>query len=65
MKAIITYITDDGKKFDNQFSAKKHECELTSHAWDYYTEKMALQKEQDEQTHMLFCKHCGKQEILQ
>ena len=64
MKAIITYITDDGKKFDNQFSAKKHECELTSHNWDFYTENMGLQKEQDTDSHMALCKHCGKQEML-
>lgn len=64
MKVITTYITDDGKKFDNQFDAKKHECELTNHTWDCYNENMGLQKKQNEKTHMLFCKHCGKQEMI-
>lgn len=64
MKAIITYITEDGKKFENQFEAKKHECELTSHKWEYYNHNMGAQKEQNEETHVKFCKHCNKQEIL-
>jgi hypothetical protein len=64
MRTIITYITDDGKEFDNQFIAKKHECELTSHDWDFYNENLGLQKEQDEHTHMLFCKKCSTQKLL-
>lgn len=64
METIITYITKDGKKFDNIFEAKKHECELTSHRWDYYNENMSLQKERDENSKVRFCKYCSKQEIL-
>lgn len=64
MKAIITYITDDGKEFSDQFSAKRHECELTEHKWEFYNENMGLQKEQNELTHMRFCKHCTKQELI-
>lgn len=65
MKTIVTYITDDGKEFDNKFEAKVHECELTSsHEWQYYNENMGAQKEQDEDSKVAFCKKCGKQEIL-
>ena len=63
MRTEITYITEDGKKFDNQFLAKRHECELTQHKWEFYSER-GLQKEQDNSTNMKFCKHCGKQEMV-
>ena len=64
MRTIITYITDDGQEFNDQFSAKRHECELTKHNWEFYNEKMGLQKEQNELTHMRFCRHCTKQELI-
>jgi hypothetical protein len=64
MKAIITYITEDGKKFDDIFQAKRHECELTEHKWEFYNENMGLQKVQDERSHLKFCKYCSKQEVL-
>jgi hypothetical protein len=64
MKTIITYITEDGKKFDNQFEAKRHECELTEHRWDFFNKTMGLQKEFNELTHMKFCKNCGKQVMI-
>lgn len=64
MKTIITYITDDGKKFDDVFHAKRHQCELTEHTWDYYNKTMGQQKELNEQTHMKFCKNCNKQEFV-
>lgn len=59
-----TYTTEDGKTFDNQFDAKKHACELTSHDWEYYNENMGLQKEQNEESKVAFCKKCRKQRIL-
>jgi hypothetical protein len=65
MKTIITYITDDGQEFDNIFSARRHECELTQHTWEFYTKNMGLQKQMDYTTHMQFCKKCQKQEILE
>jgi hypothetical protein len=64
MRTEITYITKDGKKFDNQFSAKRHECELTEHNWEFYSKNGVLQKEQNELTHMRFCKYCGKQQAV-
>jgi hypothetical protein len=64
MKVIMTYITDDGKQFDNQFEAKKHECELTEHKWDYYNENMGQQKQQDEKTAMKFCRNCHTQVMV-
>ncbi len=64
MRTEITYITEDGKKFDNQFLAKRHECELTEHKWEFYSKNGGLQKEQSELTHMKFCKHCSKQEMI-
>lgn len=64
MKTIITYITDDGKKFEDKFEAKKHECEMTEHIWDFYNENMGLQKEQNGNSKVAFCKHCGSQKIL-
>jgi len=64
MKTIITYITDDGKEFTNQFKAKKHECELTSHVWNFYNDNMGLQKEEDENSKVAFCKNCGTQRML-
>lgn len=63
MRTEITYITEDGKKFDNQFLAKRHECELTKHKWEFYSER-GLQKEKNELTNMRFCKHCSKQEMI-
>lgn len=64
MKTIITYITDDGKEFNNQFEARRHECELTQHSWEFYSKNMGMQKLQDENTHMRFCKNCTKQELI-
>lgn len=64
MKTIIAYITTDGKKFENQFIAKKHECELTEHNWEFYNEQLIIQKEQNKETHMLFCKKCSTQKII-
>jgi superfamily II helicase len=64
MKTIVTYITEDGKTFDNVFEAKRHECELTTHRWEFYNKNMGLQKTMDEQTHLKFCKHCSKQELM-
>ncbi len=64
MKAVITYITKDGKEFDNKYEAKKHECDLTSHDWQYYNENMGLQKEQNEESKVAFCKKCNKQRML-
>lgn len=66
MIATITYTTEDGKKFDNSHDAKKHECELTSHKWEFYNSNLGLQKvqEQNEDTKMKFCKHCSSQVML-
>lgn len=64
MKTIVTYITEDGKQFDNAYDAKKHECDMTEHTWEFYTEGMGIQKEQSDDTHMLFCKKCQRQQIL-
>jgi hypothetical protein len=64
MKVIMTYITDDGKQFDNQFEARKHECELKEHKWDYYNKNMGQQKQQDENTVMKFCKNCHIQVMI-
>ena len=60
----ITYITNDGKEFDNKFDANKHECELTSHKWEFYNSNLGLQNEEDEDTKMKFCKKCSKQIML-
>lgn len=62
MKTIIKYITEDGKEFDNIFQARRHECELTQHSWEYYTKDMSLQKQKNHETHTQFCKKCSKQE---
>ena len=64
MKTEITYITDDGKRFSDVFAAKRHECELTEHKWDYYNKNMGLQKDLNEDTHMKFCRNCSKQELV-
>lgn len=64
MKTIVTYITDDGRKFNDIFQAKKHECELTEHVWEYYNKNMGLQKEFNQDTHMKFCKRCQKQQFV-
>ena len=64
MKTRVTYITDDGIEFEDSFSAKRHECEITEHRWEYYNENMGLQKEMNEHTKMKFCKKCQKQESL-
>ena len=64
MRTEITYITIDGKRFDNSFEAKKHECTLTEHKWEFYNQNMGLQKEFNQDTHMRFCKKCHKQEFV-
>lgn len=64
MKAIITYVTEDGREFNSKYEAKKHECELTTHTWDYYNENMGLQKQQDENSKVAFCKKCNMQKML-
>lgn len=64
MKTIITYITDDGKEFNDVFQAKRHECELTVHNWEYYDKNMSIQKEDNSKTGSKFCKYCSKQEVL-
>jgi len=64
MRHKITYITSDDKEFDNQFEAKKHECELTSHKWDFYNSSLGIQSEETEDTKMKFCKNCSKQIML-
>lgn len=64
MRTRVTYITEDNQEFDNQFDAKKHECELKDHIWDFYAKGMALQKKQDAKTIVKFCKHCHKQVFL-
>jgi len=60
----IIYITNDGKEFDNSYEAKKHECELTSHVWEFYNSNLGVQKEETEDTKMKFCKNCSKQLML-
>lgn len=64
MRTIVTYITDDGKEFNDIFRARRHECELTEHKWEFYNENMGLQKEFNEKTHLKFCKRCSKQELI-
>ena len=64
MKTIITYITEDGKQFDNVFDARRHECETTQHTWEFYNANMGIQKEKSDDTHMLFCKKCQKQQMV-
>lgn len=64
MRTRITYITEDGKEFDGLFQAKRHECEMTSHRWEYYTENLVKQPELTLQTNQRFCKSCHKQEFL-
>ncbi len=64
MKTIITYITDDGKEFTDGFQAKRHECELTEHNWEYYDQIMSLQKKLTNDTRVKFCRNCSKQVVL-
>lgn len=64
MKTIITYITDDNKEFSDMFQARRHECELTEHNWEYYDRKMNVRKEENNETGSKFCKFCSKQETL-
>lgn len=64
MKTVVTYIAKDGKTFDNQFAAKKYECFLTEHTWEFYNENMVMQKIEKDSTHVKFCKRCGTQEVL-
>lgn len=64
MRTEVTYITDDGKKFNNQFEAKKHECTLIGHNWEFYNKNMGLQKEMNDTAYMKFCRHCHAQEII-
>lgn len=64
MRTKIIYTTLDGKEFTNQFDAKKHECILTRHNWEYFNENMGLQKQQDENSKVRLCKSCNTQEIL-
>jgi hypothetical protein len=65
MKTRIIYITEDGKEFDDVFRARRHECELTQHTWEYFNENMGLQKARDEKTRLKFCKTCSKQVLLE
>lgn len=60
----IIYITDDAREFEDLFEAKRHECDLTSHKWEYYNENMGLQPARNEKTKIRLCRHCNKQEIL-
>jgi len=60
MKHKIIYITEDNKEFDNQFEAKKHECEMTNHIWEFYNKGTGIKKE-EEDAYMKFCKRCNKQ----
>ena len=62
MKTLITYITEDGKEFNDVFQARRHECELTEHRWDYYAQNNNIQKEFNSETKFKFCKNCCKQE---
>lgn len=64
MKSRIIYTTSDGIDFDNSYDAKKHECKLTAHKWEYYNSNLGLQKEQTEDSKMRFCKYCSSQEFL-
>jgi hypothetical protein len=64
MTTRIIYTTIDGKEFNDRFSATKHECELTEHKWEFFNENMGLQKEQDENSKVKFCKKCVSQIIL-
>lgn len=64
MEARIIYTTIDGKEFDDKYQAKKHECELTTHNWQYYNENINVQKERNDESKFAFCKKCNKQEIL-
>lgn len=65
MRTRITYITEDGKEFDNKFNAKAHECELTDHSWEFFNENMGLQSEERNDSKLKLCKNCTKQVILQ
>lgn len=64
MKTIITYVTDDGKEFNDVFQARRHECELTDHKWDYFDTIGNKQKQNNENTKVKFCRFCSKQEVL-
>lgn len=64
MTTRIIYTTTDGKEFDNKFDASKHECELTTHRWEFFNENMGLQKEEDENSKIKFCKKCQTQIVL-
>lgn len=64
MKSRIIYTTSDGFDFDSQYEARKHECELTSHRWEYFNDNMGVLKEKTDSAKMRFCKYCNKQEIL-
>lgn len=64
METRIIYITDDGREFEDSFQAKRHECDITSHDWEYYNERMSMQKQMDENSKIRFCKKCSKQETL-
>lgn len=64
MESRIIYTTFDGKEFTDKYQAKKHECELTNHVWQYYNADMGMQKECNDDSKVAFCKKCNKQEIL-
>ena len=64
MTTVTTYITDDGKEFGEMYQAKKHECELTEHKWEYYTVNLVRQREFNEETHQKFCRYCHTQILL-
>ena len=64
MRTIVTYITDDGKEFTEMFQAKKHECEMSNHRWEYYTKDMVKQIDLDNKTTQKFCKSCHTQILI-
>lgn len=64
MKTITTYITDDGKEFNDVFQARKHECDLKGHQLEFYNKNMGIQSELNENTYMKFCKNCHQQIII-
>lgn len=67
MRTISTYITEDQKKFGNIFEARKHECGLQGHKWDYYKDGISIQKnitEANDESIMRFCNKCTTQEML-
>ena len=64
MRTITTYITEDGKEFTSIFEAKRHECEMTAHKWEYYTKNLVKQAVLNQDTAQRFCKYCQKQEFL-